>query len=125
MIFQFTRSLECNDGTPRPVVNTQNSSLHLINVDGSCTETLRTYGASAAAVTVLLKFVAAAGAAWDEMRKSEPDINATTATTFDRKLKSVLFIGLDDRSEGWIETTRFSICGRSFAENERNAVQPD
>jgi hypothetical protein len=69
--------------------------------------------------------VEAVGAAWDEMPKREPDINATTATTFVRRLKPVFFIGLDDWLEGWIETTRFSICGRSFAENERNAVQPD
>ena len=31
----FTKSFECHDGTPRPVVKTQNSSLHLMTVEGS------------------------------------------------------------------------------------------
>ena len=92
---QFTRSLECNDGTPRPVVNTQNSFLHLISVDGSCTETLRTYGATAAAVTEPFKSVEAAGAAWDEILNWEQDANTIAATTFARKMNSVFFIGLD------------------------------
>src|SRR5664279_623937 len=89
---QFTRSFECNDGTPRPVVNTQNSSLHLMMVDGSCTPTLRIYGATFDAVTELLMPVEAAGDVLDD--------NTIARMTFARRPNQIFFIGLEI---GWIQ----------------------
>jgi hypothetical protein len=88
----FTKSFECHDGTPRPVAKTQNSSLHWMSVEGSCTNTSRRYGATAAGVTEPFKFAEAADAALDETAHCEQNDTAIAATMISGGVKAVFFI---------------------------------